>query len=105
MTWSLIAGIAGAAGAFAVLLAFGAKGAPPAVMAIVFAGAPIVNAIVATAVHPPAGGLSTIKWPFVVGLILAAVGGSLVTLYRPMDAPTKPSAHANAAPVPEATHR
>src|SRR5438034_6874055 len=41
--WSLIAGIAGAIGAFGVLLAFGAKGKPPEVMAIVFAGAPVVN--------------------------------------------------------------
>src|SRR5437870_2139429 len=38
MTWSLIAGIVGAAGAFCVLLAFGAKGMPPVVMSIVFAG-------------------------------------------------------------------
>lgn len=105
MTWSLIAGIAGAAGAFAVLLAFGAKGSPPAVMAIVFAGAPIVNAIVATAVHPPAGGLSTIKWPFVLGLLLAAIGGGLVTLYRPMDAPSPGAKHASVKTEPSATHR
>ena len=44
MTWSLVAGIAGALGAFCVLLAFGAKGTPPVVMSIVFAGAPVVNA-------------------------------------------------------------
>src|SRR5881296_686424 len=44
--WSLIAGMAGAIGAFGVLLAFGAKGKPPEVMAIVFAGAPVVNALV-----------------------------------------------------------
>src|SRR5687768_13966984 len=49
MTWSLIAGIVGAIGAFCVLLAFGAKGSPAVVMAIVFAGAPIVNAVVAMA--------------------------------------------------------
>src|SRR3989442_8770487 len=53
MGWSLVAGIAGAFGAFAVLLAFGAKGSPAVVMAIVFAGAPVVNAIVATILHPP----------------------------------------------------
>src|SRR4030095_13579087 len=44
--WSLIAGILGAIGAFGCLLAFGAKGKPPEVMAIVFAGAPVVNGIV-----------------------------------------------------------
>src|SRR5688572_4816268 len=36
ITWSLIAGIVGAIGAFCVLLAFGAKGSPAVVMAIVF---------------------------------------------------------------------
>jgi hypothetical protein len=87
MGWSLIAGIVGAAGAFGVLLAFGAKGAPPVVMSIVFAGAPIVNATVAIIMHPPAGGLGALRWPFVLGLVLAAVGGCLVTLYRPMPKP------------------
>src|SRR4030095_4917941 len=56
MWWSLIAGIAGAVGAFCVLLAFGAKGTPAVVMSIVFAGAPVVNSIVAVALHPPANG-------------------------------------------------
>src|SRR5690242_5803164 len=36
MAWSLVAGIAGAVGAFCTLLAFGAKGSPAVVMAIVF---------------------------------------------------------------------
>jgi drug/metabolite transporter (DMT)-like permease len=81
--WSLAAGIAGAAGAFCVLLAFGAKGPPAVVMSIVFAGAPIVNALVALAVHPPAGGPASLRWQFVAGIVLAALGGCLVTLYRP----------------------
>jgi hypothetical protein len=51
MTWSLIAGIVGAIGAFGVLLAFGAAPKPtaryvPVVMSIIFAGAPVVNAVV-----------------------------------------------------------
>jgi uncharacterized membrane protein YeaQ/YmgE (transglycosylase-associated protein family) len=92
MWWSLIAGIAGAVGAFCVLLAFGAKGAPSVVMSIVFAGAPVVNAIVALMVHPPAGGWSTLRWQFFLGIALAAVGGCLVTLYKPGPAPAKPVA-------------
>src|SRR3989442_14842274 len=44
MVWSLVAGIAGAGGAFCVLLAFVAKGTPAVGMAIGFAGAPIGNA-------------------------------------------------------------
>ena len=81
--WSLFAGILGAIGAFAVLLAFGAKGSPSVVMAIVFAGAPVVNAIAAMLLHPPAGGISSIRWPFVLGILLAASGGCLVMLFRP----------------------
>ena len=83
LIWSTLAGLVGAVGAFGVLLAFGAKGTPPVVMSIVFAGAPIVNAVVATALHPPAGGWSAVRWPFVLGIVLAAVGGCLVTLFRP----------------------
>jgi len=46
MGWSMVAGIVGAIGAFCVLLAFGNGGKPGVVMSIVFAGAPIVNAVV-----------------------------------------------------------
>lgn len=86
MLWSILAGLVGAMGAFCVLLAFGsAKSASmvPVIMSIVFAGAPIVNAVVATATHPLAGGLSAVRWPFILGILLAAIGGCLVTLYRP----------------------
>ncbi len=83
MVWSTFAGLVGAVGAFGVLLAFGARGTPPVVMSIVFAGAPIVNAIVATALHPPAGGWGSLRWQFILGILLAAIGGCLVTLYRP----------------------
>jgi len=89
MIWSLIAGIAGALGAFCVLLAFGAKGTPAVVMAIVFAGAPVVYSVVALLQHPPPGGFSSIKPQFYLGIILAALGGCLVTLYKP-GAPAKP---------------
>ncbi len=83
IAWSLLAGVVGAIGAFCVLLAFGAKGNPAAVMSIIFAGAPIVNAAVALALHPPAGGLSSIRWQFFAGILLAACGGMLVTFYKP----------------------
>ncbi|HKQ62585.1 MAG TPA: hypothetical protein VJS92_14945 [Candidatus Polarisedimenticolaceae bacterium] len=89
--WSLLAGVAGAIGAFGVLLAFGAKGSPAVVMAIVFAGAPVVNAGLTLVTHPPAGGLSGLRWQFLVGLVLAALGGGLVTLYRPAPAAAPPA--------------
>jgi hypothetical protein len=91
--FSILAGVAGAVGALCVLLAYGAKGSPgPAVvMSLVFAGAPVVNAIVATLVKPPADGWSSIKLPFVAGIALAALGGFLVMRYRPMP-PAAPAA-------------
>jgi drug/metabolite transporter (DMT)-like permease len=83
MVWSLIAGIAGAVGAFCVLLAFGARGTPAVVMSIVFAGAPVVNSLYSIWQHPPAGGLNSIKPQFYLGIVLAALGGCLVTYYKP----------------------
>src|SRR5438046_4160874 len=91
MGWSLIDGIVGAIGAFGVLLAFGAKGTPAVVMSIVFAGAPVVNALVAIWQHPPQGGISSIKPQFFLGILLAALGGCLVTYYKP----NQPSAQTN----------
>jgi len=103
--WSLIAGIVGAVGAFGVLLAFGAApGATPqerasyvpVVMAIIFAGAPIVNAFVSMYMtHGPAGTSSSfeIKPQFWIGIVCAALGGSLVALYKPepVKGPAKPA--------------
>jgi hypothetical protein len=97
MFWSLIAGVAGAAGAFCVLLAFGNKGIPPVVMSIVFGGAPIVTAAANLILHPPTNGFASIKPQFYLGILLAALGGVLVTFYRPP--PPKPGAHAPAAQV------
>lgn len=84
---SLIAGGLGAIGAFGILLALGNKGTPQVVMSIVFAGAPIVNAIVATWMHPPKGGLAGVPWQFYLGIVMAATGGCIVSLYRPAPAP------------------
>lgn len=92
---SLVAGSVGAIGAFCVLLSFGAKGHPAVVMSIIFAGAPIVNATVTLARHPPAGGVGAIRWQFFLGILLAATGGMLVTLYKPGPGkPPPPSARA-----------
>ena len=77
-TRSLIAG--------GVLLAFGAKGQPAVVMSIIFAGAPVVNAVVGLTLHPPKGGFSGISWQFYAGILLAACGGMLVMLYKPAPA-------------------
>ena len=83
---SFIAGVVGAFGAFFVLMAFGAGGKPWVVMSIVFAGAPVVNAIVSLSMHPPKSGIPP---QFILGIAMAAVGGCLVTFYKPKDPPKK----------------
>ena len=81
--WSLIAGVVGAVGALGVLLAFGKGGHPAAVMSIIFAGAPIVNSVVALRMHPPEGGISGIPWQFFLGIVMAAVGAYMVVKFKP----------------------
>lgn len=104
ITWSLIAGLAGALGAFTLVLSLGAAGpiykaaAAGAVMPIVFCGAPIVNAIVAMLKAPPAGGFKAIPLPFFIGIVLAATGGYLVAKFAPSNTGSKPAAAA-AAPA------
>ncbi len=96
---SLIAGILGAVGALFILLAFGAKGSPAVVMSIIFAGAPVVNAIVFIAMNPPQGGFSGIPWQFYVGMLMAITGGTLVTIFKPApSASAKPAITAKVQP-------
>lgn len=101
MWLSLLAGILGAIGAFCVLLAMGSgakAGMSPgivavSVMSIIFAGAPIVNAIVAIVLHPPKGG--GISPLFIMGILLAAAGGFMVTKFKPNPGPPpKPATEA-----------
>ena len=86
--WSLIAGTLGAIGALGVLLAFGKMPSPAyvaVIMSIIFAGAPMVNALVTTAKE---GNWAYIRLPFVLGIALAALGGYMITKYAPK--PPKP---------------
>lgn len=99
---SLFAGVLGAIGAFFVLLSLGSlfaqgnKSAPAIVMSIIFAGAPLVNSVVSLTMHPPAGGLSALRPPFILGIVLAAFGGFLVVKYKPNPAPPAKKAAAEA---------
>ena len=90
--WSLVAGIAGAVGAFGTLLAFGAKGQPAAVMAIVFAGAPVINALVSLWLFRHEIDFGSVSPLFYLGIVLAVAGGGLVTRFKPNPAPKKPAA-------------
>lgn len=91
VVYSFLAGTAGAVGAFGILLALGSGGTPAVVMSIVFAGAPIINAIYSMIAHPPENGLAGIKPQFFLGILLAALGGALVSFNKPSSQP-KPSA-------------
>jgi drug/metabolite transporter (DMT)-like permease len=94
-SWSLIAGIMGAIGAFGTLLAFGAKGSPAVVMSIVFAGAPVVNALVSLWLYRHSIDFGKVNPAFYVGLVLAIVGGGLVMKFKPNPSPAKPAAQAS----------
>lgn len=108
ISWSLVAGVAGALGALTLVLALGAaapiyKGAAAAaVMPIVFAGAPVVNTITAMLIHPPEGGMKSIPLPFIAGCILAVGGAFLVAKFAPSN--TGGAAHKPAASTTSAGH-
>ena len=51
--------------------------------------------------HPPVGGWGSLRWEFILGIILAAGGGTLVTLYKPPAAPVAKIA-SPVAPAPVA---
>jgi hypothetical protein len=98
VTWSLIAGGAGAFGALGIVLALSAGGKPVYVMPLVFGGAPIINVFMSMY-------FSKIPWRdvnpiFYAGMILVAVGAVTVLMFQPK---AKPGAAKKPAPAPAAT--
>jgi hypothetical protein len=87
ITWGLVAGLAGALGALALVLALGAAGpiykaaAAGAVMPIVFGLAPIVNTV--TAMVKGKISIASVPMPFFVGCLLAGIGAFMVSKYAP----------------------
>ena len=77
-TW---AGVLGALGALCIVFALASGGRPIFVAPIVFAGAPIVNTIVSLTWHKPLNQPSPL---FYVGIVIAAVGASMVLRFRPV---------------------
>jgi hypothetical protein len=75
-----IAGALGAIGAACIIWAFRSGGLPQYVMPLVFGGAPIVNVLLAMAIHPPKAAPSPMLY---VGFLLASVGASMVLYFRP----------------------
>jgi len=82
-----------------VLLAFGAGGRPSVVMSFIFAGAPIINAIISVT---KAGLWGNVSWPFFLGIVLAATGGGLVVRFKPVPTPPPAAAVEAAADAPTA---
>jgi hypothetical protein len=93
--FATLGGVGGAAGALCIILSIKNGGKPLFIAPLVFAGAPIVNAIVSLLWHPPQGGLP--DWKFYTGIVLAALGAGMVLYSKgQLDAP-KP----NDAPPPQ----
>jgi hypothetical protein len=81
---SLFAGAVGALGALGVILAFSFKAKPLYVMPLVFGGAPVVNTLVTMAMSQ---NLEKIKPIFLLGILMAALGGAGVLVFKPSEAP------------------
>jgi uncharacterized membrane protein len=80
---SLLAGAGGAlgaVGAVCIIYAFRSGGIPTYVMPLVFAGAPIINALFSMILHPPKQAPNPLVY---VGMILAATGAGMVLYFKP----------------------
>lgn len=105
---SLLAGSVGALGALGVILAFSFKAMPIYVMPLVFGGAPVINTLVTMAMSQ---NLEKIKPIFLVGILMAALGGAGVLIFKPTET-AKPaasvenaSAEASVTPVADASQK
>ena len=88
ISFATMGGIAGAAGALCIIFSIKFGGKPLYVAPLVFAGAPIVNAIVSIIWHPPEEGARPEYMPgwsmFAAGILLAAIGAGMVLYSKGM---------------------
>ena len=101
ITYGLLAGVAGAAGALCVIFAAKEAGsmAPLIVAPMVFAGAPIINTIASVTIFAHGKKFESFSGSFYIGLFVAIAGMLLVMFNKPNEikvSPVTPSA-ANAA--------
>ena len=75
-----MAGALGALGAVCIIYAFRFGGLPLYVMPLVFGGAPIVNVLLSTILHPPKSAPHPLLY---LGFLLAATGAGMVLYFRP----------------------
>ena len=80
--WSLAAGVCGALGALGIIMALSAGGskAPLYVMPLVFGCAPVVNTLVSMTMNRS---LKDANSAFLAGVVLVAIGASLVFITKP----------------------
>lgn len=81
VSWSTLAGVFGALGAACIIWSFQNGGRPLYVMPLVFAGAPVVNALLTIASHP--ADIKTADPRLFVGMVLSAVGAWMILRYLP----------------------
>lgn len=94
MTWSFLAGVAGAIGALGVILAFNAGGKPYYVMPLIFGFAPVINTFVSLS---EAGTWGSVQPMFWVSLAVVIAGAATVLTNAPRP---KPKAAPAAEPKP-----
>ena len=75
-----VAGALGALGAVCIIYSFRAGASPLYVMPLVFGGAPLVNVLATTIIHPPKMSPNPMLY---LGFLLTAVGAGMVLYYRP----------------------
>jgi hypothetical protein len=84
MTWSFLAGVAGAIGALGVILAFNAGGKPYYVMPLIFGFAPVINTFISLS---EAGTWSEVKIGFWISLAVVITGAVIVLTNAPRPKP------------------
>ena len=98
ITYGILAGVAGAAGALCVIFAAKEAGAaaPFIVAPMVFAGAPIINTIVSVTIFAHGKKFESLSPSFYIGLIVAIAGMLLVMFNKPNEIkiPSQPIAAA-----------
>ena len=79
-TFATVAGALGAIGAACIIFSFRAGGLPTYVMPLVFGGAPLVNVLYTTYIHPPKIAPNPLLY---VGFLITAIGAGMVLYYKP----------------------
>jgi hypothetical protein len=78
--WAGLGGALGAVGAVCIIYAFRNGGLPNYVMPLVFGGAPVINVVVSTLMHPPKTAPNPLLY---VGYLLAVAGAGMVLYFKP----------------------